>query len=41
MLMFDLFTFGSDSVDLLPDPGDDGKVLREIGGEDSRNPVSV
>jgi len=39
--MFHLFTFWSDSVDLLPDPGDDGKVLREICREDSGDPVCV
>ena len=32
---------GADGVHLLPDPGDDGKVLREVGRQDSRDPVGV
>ena len=28
-------------MNLLPDPGDDGKVLREVGGQDSGDPVGV
>ena len=32
---------GADGVHLLPDPGDDGKVLREVGRQDSRDPIGV
>lgn len=31
----------SDGVDLLSDPGDDGEVLREVRGQNSRDPVGV
>ena len=30
-----------DGVHLLADPGDDGEVLREVGGQDPSDPVRV
>lgn len=32
---------GADGVDLLPDPGDDGEILREVRGQDPRDPIGV
>ena len=36
-----IITLRSDGMHLLPDPADDGKVLREVRGEDARDAVGV